>query len=197
MLAVSYPQTELWEGVGGADSEALFTGRLIRFPQPPYFIAVRKESAEVDAAPLPRSSWLERKKKEKGRTVKRGEFLCGKLCVTSIFNTAVLAACESLNAIGNPAIERNKGGESWWTYLSLSHVWSHATHTYTVTQYVLLTPQAGSVKENNRALMSFFFPVLAGPTGPITAEENTTWQMAASWLHIKMKSANNARQRGN
>lgn len=115
-----------------------------QIPQPPYFTVVRKESAEVDAVPLLPSfvlAWKE--EKEKGMTGKHGEFVCGKLCVTSIFNTAVLPARESLNVIGNPAIERNKGEDSKWTYLLLSHVWSHAAHTYTATLYMLLTPQAG------------------------------------------------------
>lgn len=57
-----------------------------QIPQPPYFTVVRKESAEVDAAPLLRSSWLERKKKKKGGLGNTGSF-CVANCVWHPFST--------------------------------------------------------------------------------------------------------------
>lgn len=69
--------------------------------------------------------------------------MCGKLCVRSIFNTAVLPVRESLNLIWNMQLDRPKARNLRWTYLLLSHAWSHTTHTYTMTQYGLLIPQAG------------------------------------------------------
>lgn len=83
-----------------------------------------------------------------------------------------------------------------WTYLLLSHIWPHVAHTYTLTHCVFDSTSRLS-PENNHLLMSCSFPKLGGPTGPITEEENTTRQMAASWNHIKMERANSTCQQWN
>lgn len=97
------------------------------------------------------SSWkadhvLSRKTEKEAKTqktVKPRVVMCGKLCVRSIFNTAILPARESLNLIWNMQSDGPKARNLRWTYLLRSHAWSHTTHTYTMTQYGLLIPQAG------------------------------------------------------
>lgn len=210
MLAVSYFRIftrKLWEDEGGVDSEAhrptLVHQTSYLIPHPPSFMQyVRSQlrgvgsevKLEVYATPFPFiSTWYTamHHPKKKDRDKDTEDYEAQEVYVWHPLSTP---PCVSHWM----CMRRPKARNLTWMYLLFSHVWTHATHTHTHNDSTRVVDSTGRLsQENNHTLMSRSFPMLGGPSGPITTEENTTWQMAASWRHIKMKRANNACQRWN
>lgn len=144
-----------------------------------------KDLGLFSTCPPVRLSYISQKDKETRSSMQSKMWTYVRLCVTFNFKSALL-----------PTSWTDPKHSISWTYLLLSHIWSHVAHTYTLTHCVFDSTSRLS-PENNHLLMSCSFPKLGGPTGPITEEENTTRQMAASWNHIKMERANSTCQQWN